>query len=137
MSKPPTLSLTIKRRYTLALSGVVGAGPGVGLTIIAGPITFPYRVKGAEVVFRNDTANLLQIYLMTSRNTTTSNGAPPADTNLLSPSVATAFLLGEGLIKRVALDYEAEAGEQYIKAHALNGCAYAQTVNVTVEIEEA
>lgn len=136
MSEPPIFNLTLKRRYTLSLSGVVGAGPNVGLTLVAGPITFPYRVRGAEVIFRSDTANLLQIYLMSARNSTTSNGSPPADTNLLSPFVATAFLVGEGLIKRVALDYEADQEEQYIKAHAVNGCAYAQTVSVTVEIEE-
>lgn len=137
MSDPPRINLTGKRKYTISLSGTVGAGPNVGLTLLAGSITFPYRVKSAEVIFRNDTANLLQIYLLISRNATTSTGAPPADSNLLSPFVATAFLVGEGLIKRVAIDYEAEAGEIYLKAHALNGCAYAQTVNVTIEIEEA
>ncbi len=137
MSDPPRFNLTLKRRYTLVLSGTVGAGPGAGLTIVAGPITFPYRVTGAEVVFRDDTANLLQVYLLIARNATTSNGAPPADSNLLGPFIATSFLLGEGLVKRVSLGYEAESDQQYIKAHALNGCAYAQTVNVTVEIEEA
>jgi hypothetical protein len=107
----------------------------VGVTLIAGPISFRFKVVGAEVVFRDDAANLLQVYLMSSRNVTTSIGGPPADSNLLSPFVATAYLVGEALIKRVALDYEADEGELYIKAHALNLNAYAQTVNVTVEIE--
>jgi hypothetical protein len=137
MSKPPKISLTPKKTYTVALSGVVGAGPGVGATIVSSPITFRYRIKGAEVVFRDDAANLLFMYLMISRDTTTSGTIPPADSNLLAPYSPNAYLLGEGLVKRVHLDYVAEPDQKYIKAHALNGCAYAQTINVTVEIEEA
>ena len=137
MSNPPKINLVIKKKYTLTLSGVVGAGPGVGQTLLAGPISFPFRITGAEVVFRSDTANLLFIYLLISRDTTTSAGGPPADTNLLSPFVPTAYLLGEGLIKRVSLDYSPESDQKYIKVHALNGCAYAQTISATVEIQEA
>ena len=137
MSEPPKIQFTRKRRYTLALTGTVGAGPNVGLTLIAGPITFPYRIVGAEVVFRDDAANNVWIYLLTSNNTTTSATGPPADTNLLSPFVATAYLVGDGLIKRVTLDYEAEATDRYLKVHAVNGNTYAQTISATVEIEEA
>jgi len=134
-TKPPTLTLTLKPRYTIALSGIVGAGPGVGLTLVAGPISFPFRITGAEVIFRDDAANLLFIYLLISRDTTTSGGGPPADTNLLSPFVPTAYLLGEALIKRVSLDYSPESDQKYIKVHGLNGCTYPQTISVTVEIE--
>lgn len=137
MSTPPIINLKPKRTFTVALSGVVGAGPGVGQTIVSGPFNFAFRVKSAEVVFRDDTANLLFIYLLLARDNNTSPGGPPADTNLLSPVVPTAYLLGEGLIKKINLDYIAEEDQKYIKAHALNGCAYAQTINVTVEIEEA
>ena len=137
MSEPPKLNLSLKNRYTISLVGTVGAGPNVGLTLLGGPITFRYRVIGAEVVFRDDTANLLQVYLFTARNATTSGGPPPPDTNLLAPFAASAFLIGEGLIKHVPLNYLADEGELYIKAHGLNGCAYPQTINVTIEIEEA
>lgn len=121
----------------MALSGVVGAGPGVGLTLIGGPISFKYRIKEVEVIFRDDTASLLWIYLLISRDTTTSATAPPADTNLLSPFSPTAYLLGEGLIKRLELDYVPDDDQKYIKVHGLNGCAYTQTINVTVKIQEA
>jgi hypothetical protein len=107
------------------------------LTLIAGPITFPYRITGLEVVFRNDAANLLQIYPLVSRDRTISAGAAPADTNLIAPFVPTAFLIGEGLIKRVKLNYQPDVDQTYIKIHGLNGCAYAQTISATVEIEEA
>jgi len=137
MSNLPKINLTGKRTFTVALSGVVGAGPGVGQTVVAGPFSFPFRIKGAEVVFRDDAANLVWMYLLIARDNNTSPGGPPADTNLLSPVVPTAYLLGENLIKRINLDYVAESDQRYIKAHALNGCAYAQTINVTVEIEEA
>jgi len=137
MSKPPRISLSPKRTYTVALSGVVGAGPGTGQTIVAGPFNFRFRVKGAEVVFRDDAASLLWVYLLIARDNNTSPGGPPSDTNLLSPVVPTNYLLGEGLVKRINLDYIAESDQKYIKAHALNGCAYAQSINVTVEIEEA
>jgi hypothetical protein len=123
------------RSYTCALSGTVGAGPGVGLTLVVGPISFPYKIKGAEIVFRDDTTSLLQIYLLSSRDTTTSAGGPPADTNLFAPFGPTVFLIGEALVKRVAVDYTPDPDQKYIKVHALNNCTYAQTVNVTVEIE--
>ena len=137
MSEKRFLDLTAKKTYNLALSGAVGAGPGVGVTLIGGPISFRYRIKKVEVIFRNDSANLLWIYLLISRDTTTSTGGPPSDTNLLAPFGPTAYLLGEGLIKRLTLDYVPDADQKYIKVHALNGCAYAQTINVTVKIQEA
>ena len=137
MSEKRFLDLTAKRTYNLALSGVVGAGPGVGVTLIGGPISFRYRIKEVEVIFRNDTVSLLWIYLLISRDTTTSTGGPPADTNLLAPFGPTAYLIGEGLVKRLILDYVPDTDQKYIKVHALNGCAYAQTINVTVKIQEA
>jgi len=136
-TEPPPLNLTTKRRFTIPLMGTVGAGPAVGLTVVAGPITFPFRVVGAEIVFRNDTANLLQIYLLIANNQNTSTGTPPPDRNLFSPNTPTAYFLGESLIKRVVCDSTSAEDEIYIKAHAVNGCAYPQMVNVTVEIEEA
>jgi hypothetical protein len=136
-NQPPKLNIVTKRRYTVALSGLVGAGPGVGLTVVAGPISFAYRIVGAEIVYQDDTTNLLQIYLLVSRDSTTSTGGPPADTNLLAPFGPTSYLVGEGLIKRVNVDYSPDSDQVYLKAHALNGCTYPQTVNVTVEIEEA
>ena len=136
MSTPAKINLIPKRTYTVALSGVVGAGPNVGLTLVSSAITFRFRVVGAEIVFRNDTANLLRIYPLLSRDTTTSNINPPADTNLLAPFGSTTYLIGEGLIKRVKMDYVADPDQTYIKIHGLNGCAYAQTINATVEIEE-
>lgn len=136
MSEPPKLNIILKKSYTIPLSGVVALGPGTGQTFVAGPINFRYRVKGAEVVFRDDTASLLWIYLLIARDTTTSPGGPPSDTNLLAPFGPTQYLLGEGLVKRVNLDYVPDSDQKYIKVHALNGCAYAQTINVTVEIEE-
>ena len=137
MSEKRFLDLTAKKTYNVALSGVVGAGPGVGVTLIGGPISFRFRIKEAEVVFRDDAASLLWIYLLISRDTTTSTGGPPSDTNLLAPFGPTAYLLGEGLIKRLILDYVPDEDQKYIKVHALNGCAYAQTINVTVKIQEA
>jgi hypothetical protein len=122
--------------YTLSFAGPIGAGPGVGLTRVAGPIRFRYRIKGAEVVFRNDAQNLVLVYLLVSRNNTTSPTAPPPDMNLLSPFAPTTFLIGEGLIKRVKLDYIPDSDQQYLKVHAINGCTYPQTMNATIEIEE-
>jgi hypothetical protein len=57
--------------------------------------------------------------------------------DLLAPFGPTNYLLGEGLIKHLDLDYVPESDQKYIKVHALNQNAYAQTINVTVQIEEA
>jgi len=131
----PVTIVSPGRTYTLALSGVVGAGPGVGQTLVIGPISFAYRIRSAEVVFRDDTTNLLQIYLLISRDTSTSPTVPPPDTNLLASFGPTAYLIGESLIKHININYVADSDQVYIKAHALNGCTYAQTINVTIEIE--
>lgn len=134
---PPRLNLITKPRYTVPLSGTVGAGPNVGLTVVAGPISFRYRVTGVEVVFRDDTQNLLNVYLLVARDNTTSTGLPPVDSNLLTPFTAISYLVGEAVIKRVNMDYTPDEDQKYLKAHAINGCTYPQTINVTITIEEA
>jgi len=89
------------------------------------------------MVFRNDTGHLLRLYILVSRDTTVSTGVPPADTNVFAPFSPTAFFLGEGIIKRVTCDHLVDEEEKYVKLHAINGCAWAQTINASVTIEEA
>lgn len=106
------------------------------LTILAGKIPFWYRITEAEIVFRDDANNNLLIYIFSSRTNNLSAGAPPPDTNIFSQYSSTPYFVGEGLIKKVSCDYTVQEGEFYLKVYAANLNAYAQTVNVTVKVEE-
>ena len=133
--KAPKLELTTTRKYVNVFC-LDGVGAGTNTTLVAGPIPFKYRIVKIKAVFRNDAANLTRYYVFVSPNSSTSATGPPPDTNVLGPYSPAAYLLGEGLILDLDLDYPVNAN-QYIKVHCLNGCGYAQTINVTVTIEEA
>jgi hypothetical protein len=106
------------------------------LTLLAGKIPFWYRVIEAEIVFRDDAANNLLIYVFAAKSATLSTTTPPPDTNIFSRYSSTPYFIGEGLIKTVVCNYLVENGDYYLKIFASNLNAYAQTVNVTVKIEE-
>lgn len=125
---------TPKRVLTLPFMANLAAN--TNLTILAGRIPFRYRVVEAEIVFRDDAANNLLIYVFASKTNSLSVGAPPPDTNLFSQYSSTPYFIGEGLIKNVKCSYIAEDAEYYLKVYASNLNAYAQTVNVTVTVEE-
>jgi hypothetical protein len=105
-------------------------------TLIAGKIPFWYRVIETEIVFRDDAANNLLIYVFASKSATISTTTPPPDTNIFSQYSSTPYFIGEGLIKKVSCNFMVENGDFYLKVYASNLNAYAQTVNVTVKIEE-
>jgi hypothetical protein len=106
------------------------------VTVLAGKIPFWYRVTQAEIVFRDDANNLLLIYVFVSRTPSLSDSSPPPDSNVFSQYSSTPYFVGEGLVKHVECNYVVQDGEAYIKVYAANLNAYAQTVNVTVTIEE-
>jgi hypothetical protein len=125
---------TQKRIRVIPFNGALAAA--ANNTYIAGPISFKYRVTEVEAVFRDDANNQLLIYVLVSKNNQLSTTTVPPDYNVFSEYAATPYFIGEGLIKHVDCNYEAQAGELYIKIYASNLNAYAQVVNVTVKIEE-
>lgn len=124
-----------KRRIAIPFSSAIAAS--VGLTLVSGRIGFPFRIVEVEIVFRDDTANLMQIWVLTSSNTSISVMTPPPDNNVFSPFSPSGFFLGEALVKRLSINYMPLEGDDIIKVHAQNVCTWPQTVNVSVTIEEA
>lgn len=124
-----------KRRIAIPFISAIPAS--VGLTLLSSRISFPFRIVEVEIIFRNDAANLVNVWILTSPNTSISITTPPPDTNVFSPFSPSAFFLGEGLIKKLAINYTPPEGENIIKVHTQNICTWPQTVNVTVTIEEA
>ena len=95
-----------------------------------------YAIVEVEIIFRIDTANLLQIYILTSNNTNISITTPPPDRNVFSLYTPSGFFIGEYLVKHINLNYVPPEGDVYIKVHGINNALIAQTINVTVSIEE-
>ena len=124
-----------KRRIVIPFTSAIPAS--VGLTLLSSRISFPYRIVEVEIIFRNDAVNNVNVWILTSPNTSTSITTPPPDTNVFSPFSPSAFFLGEGLVKHLNLNYQPPEGDEIIKVHAQNVCTWPQTVNVTVTIEEA
>lgn len=125
---------TPKRILTIPFMANLAANTNV--TLLAGKIPFRYRVTEAEIVFRDDANNLLLIYIFVSKSATLSTTTPPPDSNVFSQFSPTPYFIGENLVKHVNCVYDVQDGEYYIKVYASNLNAYAQTVNVTVKIEE-
>jgi hypothetical protein len=125
--------MVFKAQVNIPFMGTVGAS--TQLTLVSGMITFPFKIVGAEITFRDDAANSLRIYVLVSANTNTSTTDVPPDTNAFSQYSPTPYFVGEGTIKRASCFLPAFKGGMYIKVHANNLNAYAQTINATVTIE--
>jgi hypothetical protein len=123
-------------KQILVIPFMAAVPANTNLTLLAGKIPFWYRVIECEIVFRDDAANNLLIYVFASKSATLSTTIPPPDTNIFSQYSQTPYFIGEGLIKTVSCNYLVENGDYYLKVYASNLNAYAQTVNVTVKIEE-
>jgi hypothetical protein len=123
-------------RHVAQIPFTATVGVTTQLTLVSNRITFKYKVTAVEIVFRDDTANALQIYVLVSNNTNTSTTTVPPDLNIFSTYSATPYFVGEGSIKKAECSVLAPDGYPYVKVHAINLNAYTQTVNVTVTIEE-
>ena len=123
-------------KQILVVPFMANLAANTNLTLLAGKIPFWYRIIECEIVFRDDAANNLLIYVFAAKSATLSTTTPPPDTNIFSQYSQTPYFLGEGLIKTVNCNYLVENGDYYLKVFAQNLNTYAQTVNVTVKIEE-
>lgn len=130
----PEFKPVTRRVAQIPFTGTVGAT--TQLTLISSRITFKYKVVGVEIVFRDDAANALQIYVLVSGNQNTSTTSVPPDPNVFSTYSPTPYFVGEGVVKKAECTVLAPEGYYYVKVHAVNLNAYAQTINVTVRIEE-
>jgi hypothetical protein len=126
---------TTKRCSTISLIGTLAAG--LQQTYVSSRIPYRFRIVHASIVFGFGTGNALLIYVLASRTTTTSTSTVPPDTPVFSEYSPTPYFVGDGLIKCPPVDYYAAEDEQYVKVHAVNNSAIAQTVNVTVTVVEA
>ena len=133
--KAPELKITTTRLYAMVFTQD-NLAAGSNTTLLAGPIPFNFRIVNIKAVFRNDAANLTRIYVFHANNSSLGTTAPPPDSNVLGPYSPSGYLLGEGLVLDIPLDYPVESG-RYVKVHCQNNCAYVQTMNVIVTIAEA
>ena len=123
-----------KKILVLPFNAVLAAN--TNNTLVAGKIPFWYRIREIEVVFEDDTNNQLLVYVFVSGNSTASTTTPPPDYNVFGQYSPTPYLIGEGIIKSLDIDYQVEKDMFYIKVYGSNLNAYAVTMNVTVKIEE-
>jgi hypothetical protein len=128
------ITLVPKRIRVIPFNAVLPAGSNV--TILAGQISFRYRIVEVEIVFQDDANSQLLIYVLVSKNSNLSTTTVPPDYNIFSEYASTPYIIGEGLIKNITCSHQVEDGEVYIKVYASNLSAWAQVVNVTVKIEE-
>jgi hypothetical protein len=131
----PEFKPVTRRVAQIPFTATVGAA--TQLTLVSSRITFKYKVTAVEIVFRDDAANLLQIYVLVSGNVNVSTTGVPPDPNVFSQYSSTPYFVGEGVVKKAECNVQAPDGYDFVKVHANNLNAYAQTVNVTVRIEEA
>jgi hypothetical protein len=109
---------------------------GLQQTYVSSRIPYPFRIVHVSIIFGDATANALLIYILSSRTTTASTSTVPPDTPVFSQYSPTPYFVGESIIKCPPVDFHAASDDQFVKVHAVNGSAIAQTVNVTITVVE-
>lgn len=133
--KAPTFEEVAKRLLTIPITSPIPAT--THLTIVVGPITFRYRVLEGEMIFRNDAMDQVRYYWLVSRNRTPSTTGVPSGSNLFGYLAPVGYFVGTGITKRVFSGVTPGAEQEYIKLHTHNLNAFAQTINCSIQIEEA
>lgn len=131
---PPEYAPATRRVATIPFKAAIGAN--TQLTIVSFRIPFPFKITHAEVTFRDDAANNLQVYILVANNRNTSTTGVPPDPNVFSQYSSTPYFIGEGVVQKADCNVQAPDGYYYLKVHGVNNNAYAQTINATVTIEE-
>ncbi len=119
----PKPEMVTKRQVELEFSSNVGAGAYV--TIVAGPIMYPYRILQAVMTFDQLANYNLQYRWFIGTNESAPTTGPPGDTNIFGRENPTAFFVGSGLIKRKNCDVEVREQKSYLKLNIYNGNNYA------------
>lgn len=130
----PRLSLRYKRITELTFSGTVAAAGN--LTVVAGPIGYPFRIIKAKMVFDDEANNLVQFRWFISGNAIAPATAPPPDVNIFSRENPTSSFIGKAMIKNINTNIEVEEPNRYLKMYVFNGCLYAYIANGTLVIQE-
>lgn len=105
-------------------------------TIVVGPIMFPFKVTGVEMIFGADAADNLRYYWKVARNRQGSTTGVPSGRNIFGWMAPHGYFHGTGITKRANTSFKAREDEHYIKCHVNNLNAYAQAVNASLSIEE-
>jgi hypothetical protein len=136
MSDAPNVdTATIKRRIPIPFFLNLAANSASGLATDA--ITGSYKIVRVQAHFRDDAANLLQVWAFVSRNHNAVGSLPPPDNKILGFYSPTPYLVGEGEIVSVDCDIRPDITEKYIKVYFWNGNAYAMSGYCVITIEIA
>jgi hypothetical protein len=137
MSKPyvaPKFTLTAKRTAVIPFSGTVLAG--TILSIITTSISFKFRITLIEMVFSHGAGNLVEHAWFIDRNVSTSVTGFPSGTNLFAAESAATLFTGDGVIRRIPMNYIVDEEGMHIKLYTNNPLAVDYVVNASVVIQE-
>jgi hypothetical protein len=111
-----------KRMVELEFSGLVTTG--AFLTIVAGPIMYPFRIVEVSMTFDQLANYLIEYRWFISGNNSAPTTAFPSDTNIFGQETPTTHFIGSGMFKRKYCSIEVKEPKRYIKFSIFNGNTY-------------
>jgi len=130
----PKFTLAAKRAAIIPFSATILAGTLE--TIVSTTIPFKFRITLIEMVFSHGTGNLVEHGWFIDRNVSVSDTGFPSGTNLFARDSATTLFTGDGIIRRIPMNYEVNEEGMHIKLYTNNPLAVDYVVNASIAIQE-
>jgi hypothetical protein len=102
-----------KRMIELEFNGLITAG--TFLTIVAGPIMYPFRIVEVSMTFDQLANYNVEYRWFISGNNSVSTTGWPSDTNIFGQESPSTGFIGDGIIKNKRCSIEVKEPKRYIK----------------------
>lgn len=132
--KAPEFELEAKRQVEIPFEGVIAAGAFT--SVVAGPMSYPFKVILAKMIFTDDANNLVRHGWYVGRNRSISATGPPEGENIFGKGVSPGIFTGRGVIRKAYSNVAYEDFGLYIKFYTNNTLAAAYRFNGSILIEE-
>jgi len=123
-----------KRQVELNFYGTLANG--AYLSVIAGPISYKYRILQCKMIFTDDANNLVFHGWYIDRNPSVSVTGPPSGDNVFGRENPTQLFIGDNLIRVANCNVAVEETMTYIKLYTHNTCGANYTFNCAMTIQE-
>ena len=132
--KAPEFKMEAKRQVEISFQGNVLAG--VHLTLVKGPMNYPFKVLQVKMIFTPEANNQVRHYWLIDSSNVTSTTAVPPGTNLFEKEDPTLYFVGKAVVRVVHTDIEYEKPRRFIRCHTNNTSGLPYDVNCSIVIQE-
>lgn len=123
-----------KRQVEINFNGTLATG--AFLSVVAGPITYRFRIIQVKMIFTDDANNLVEHGWFISSNAGVSTTGFPSGDNIFSVESPATLFVGKHIVRIANTNVKIDEINRYIKLYTHNTCGTVYAFNCAIVIQE-